>query len=608
MRHPKDALIDATTNSFICRLMEHYDLRSCYLPDLGGLHLRIYQFQQLLTRHLPDLAAHLESLKVEPLYVSQWFLSFFAVTCPLPMLLRIYDVILSEGATETLMRVALSLMGRNEKKIMAYTEFEDVMQFLLSRGLWDTYAQHADDLVTDFVSLTGLVTRESLQNLEAGFRESQSPAAAPSLKHAASQLLGRFWAGSSHTFSRSGNNLTLSLPSRPESSIRRPPSKQSLASTLNSSEDASDTSALATDTSLVPRRSQSSAIADTTTSPDKTATNARDKDLHVQIEDLLTALNDMQRQQADLARELQREKEEKEEDRSTAVALLESLKHYTKAVREIAGGEATGDELATQKLVERAEIRFATMDSKRVSILQTKHQLRDAASEWKQKHEIETSRCQELMRQLDHREMEHNTLKNELREARTRIQDGLREKERLERTVQDRRSRRPQAPESPTDWYSPVNEVGDQRGSTARPGLREFKLGRVDSTKGSQPFQPQATFSKRSSSLGMQTVLATENHQPVAEEALLLELVNAKTAEAVARQELEEVKAKLDTLRKMLQGGASTPPARSSLGESNVVSAAGPTAATAKTPTESPKAAAAPASGGFFSGWGKKAT
>jgi hypothetical protein len=99
------------------------------------------------------------------------------------MLLRIYDVILSEGATETLMRVALSLMGRNEKKIMAYTEFEDVMQFLLSRGLWDTYAQHADDLVSDFVSLTGLVTRESLQSLETGFRESKSPAAAPSLKH-----------------------------------------------------------------------------------------------------------------------------------------------------------------------------------------------------------------------------------------------------------------------------------------------------------------------------------------------------------------------------------------------------------------------------------------
>jgi hypothetical protein len=106
----------------------------------------------------------------------------------------------------------------------------------------------------------------------------------------------------------------------------------------------------------------------------------------------------------------------------------------------------------------------------------------------------------------------------------------------------------------------------------------------------------------------MQTLLATENHQPVAEDALLLELVNAKTAEAVARQELEEVKAKLDTLRKMLQGGAGTPPARGSFGEGNVVSAAGPTAATVKTPVESPKASGATTSGGFFSGWGKKSS
>lgn len=119
--------------------MDHYDLRTCYLPDLSGLHLRVYQFQNLLSRLRPGLFAHLEALNVEPVYVSQWFLSFFAVACPLPMLLRIYDVIFLEGACETLMRVALSLMTRNEKKIMACAEFEDVMQLLLSRSLWDTY-------------------------------------------------------------------------------------------------------------------------------------------------------------------------------------------------------------------------------------------------------------------------------------------------------------------------------------------------------------------------------------------------------------------------------------------------------------------------------------
>src|SRR5271163_4867223 len=154
--------------------MQHYDLRSCYLPDLAGLHLRIYQFQALLNRHLPELAAYLESLKIEPLYVSQWFLSFFAVTCPLPMLFRIYDVIFAEGASETIMRVALSVMQKNEGKILACTEFEDVMQLLLSRGLWDCYHYNADDFVNDFVTLTGIVTHESLQALEASYKESQA--------------------------------------------------------------------------------------------------------------------------------------------------------------------------------------------------------------------------------------------------------------------------------------------------------------------------------------------------------------------------------------------------------------------------------------------------
>ena len=70
------------------------------------------------------------------------------------------------------MRVALSLMRRNEKNIMACNELEDVMGLLLSRALWDTYNCDADDLVNDFVGLTGLVTREGLENLE-GFLQRQ---------------------------------------------------------------------------------------------------------------------------------------------------------------------------------------------------------------------------------------------------------------------------------------------------------------------------------------------------------------------------------------------------------------------------------------------------
>lgn len=575
--------------------MENYDLRSCYLPDLSGLHLRIFQFQNLLSRHLPEVSSHLEQLKVEPLYVSQWFLSFFGVTCPLPMLLRIYDVLLSEGATETLMRVALSLMKRNQKKIIACTEFEDAMQLLLSRSLWDTYAQHADDLVADFTSLTGLVTRESLQALEASFQESQS-GRLPSLKAAASQILGRFWAGSSHGTSKSLN--ALAIPSRPVDSLRRTPSKQSLASTLGSFETISDASTAPTEISSASRKSEAMSM-DASPSERGSATN-KDKDLHSQIEDLLTALSDTQREHSNIARELQKEREEREEDRDIAKALLMKLKHQADAAREILGDD---EDTETQQIIEKAEERYNNRVSKRISLLQqTKHQLRDTAMEWKAKHELESSRCQDLMRKLDESEKEHLLLKDQLREARSRIQEGHKEKQRLERTVQDLRRGPP--PESPTDSeFSPVSESSIK--SSGLSGLRELRLGKPEFTAATT-----AVFSKRSSSLLTQPVLSTEDHKPASEDALLLELVNAKTAEATARQELEEVRGKLDGLRKMLGGKTVSPSMKplSSVDSSVSSVSANTTMLTPKTPAESPKGV--PTSngggGGFFSGWGKR--
>ena len=136
-------------------------------------------------------------------------------------------------------------------------------------------------------------------------------------------------------------------------------------------------------------------------------------------------------------------------------------------------------------------------------------------------------------------------------------------------------------------------------------GLRELKLGRSGSFRSNTAaMQP---FAKRSSSLGISAVLATEDHKPVSEDALLLELVNAKTAEAVARQELEEVRAKLDSLRKMIGGGPAT-----TVSSGHRPSASGacivkmPSVATvARSAAETLKPAAAPA-GGFFSGWGKR--
>ena len=594
--------------------MEHYDLRSCFLPDLSGLHLRIYQFQSLLSRHLPTLTAHLEKLKLEPLYLSQWFLSFFGVTCPLPMLLRIYDIILTEGASETLMRVALSLMRRNEKRILAATEFEDVMQLLLSRSLWDTYGFDADDLVNDFCGLTGLVTREGLEALEATFKEAHmedptSPIAdRPNIHSAASRFLGRFWTGSTTAIKPVAVTTALSAPTRPGSFLRRTPSKQSMASTLNSVESTdstmSATSTNATNVSQHPSADFVPVKQILTSSGEVILTRItpanKDKGLHSQIEDLLTALSDMQRAQTQLTNELQREREEREEDRVLVQQVIRSIKELDAESsisanciepRHVPQEQASlEDDVDVMAVLEE---RFTKSLNKRSSIIQTKHQLREDVVHWKRQYNEEAVRSTELSKQLTEGGRDFSQVKEQLRDARSRIQDGHREKQRLEKNLQDLKSRKSTNPDTAPE--TPTSATSDH---AASPRLREFRLGKLPQSV----MQSTPVFSKRMSSLSAQAVLATPDLKPASEDALLLELVNAKTAEAVAKQELEEVKGKLDSLRRMISGNAASP---GSGGQRQ--SPGSPGATSVKGVQEPPKLSNPTApSGGFFSGWGKR--
>ncbi|KAI3112332.1 hypothetical protein CBS147333_3762 [Penicillium roqueforti] len=564
-------MTDAEAFCVLVRLMDHYNLRSCYLPDLSGLHLHVYQFQNLLARHRPVLFQHLEALHVEPVYVSQWFLSFFAVACPLPMLLRIYDVIFLEGACETLMRVALSLMQRNEKRILACSEFEDVMQLLLSRSLWDTYAFNADDLVNDFVSLTSLVTNESLQKLEASYNQSKGSPSGPSfpqMQATASGFLGRLWAGSSN----SHNSVkSLSPNSSPSSqNIRRSTSKQSLTSTLNSIETTSDASTAATELSApVASVDNQKPRAKSTMS-----SHHKDRDLHTQIEELLMALSDLQRQQANLTRELQQEREEREEDHTLAKEMLNQIREQSA-------------ETQPAELVTKAEARFESVQPKRISITQTKLQLNDDVARWKEMHEVEAGRCLNLTRRIDDFEQENSSLKEQLREARGRIQDGYRERQRLERMNRELRILKTPISETPLDTTYSAIESGESQSPTS--GLREFKLSRTSSTK-------SPTYNRRTSSLGLQTVLSTENNRPAAEETLLMELVTAKTAEAVARQELEEVKGKYDSLRRMLKTSQGV----------NIIETRHSFVGVSQSRISLANAPPNNTGGGFFSGWGRR--
>lgn len=639
--------------------MEQYDLRSSFTPDLYGLHVKFYQFRELLRDNLPALSDHLDDLQVDPAaYVSQWFLSFFAVTCPLPMLFRVYDVIFAEGASETIMRVALSLMSKNMGRILALQEMEDVLQLLLSRSLWGAYNQNADEFVSDFVSLSPVVNKERLAALEQGYRESQltSPppatgsinAGASEVTSAASRFLGRLWANSTTSLKAPPNNhnsnLTPGAASRPLSMLKRSASKQSLASTLNSMEASTNStssaaSVLSTASTDATSFTRDSAAESALGRESKVALQSHNADSQ-QIEDLLIALSDLQRQHALLADQLQREREERDEDRR-------AVKHLLGGIRRQASSETiitahSGDSDATIKpegvdnasvsdLLDMMEGRFGDDENKRrSSITQTKPQLRDDLARTKEQLDIEMSKSQDANRRAVDLEQEIANVKDQLRESHAHVRNLHTEKQRLEKQIRTMRVRASDTTGNDSAGAAATGNGWLSRNPSTKsnaPGLRELKLGRSQST----PSGILAVNKRTSSLLGANggetppppPPPPTSEPQPPApneHEALLLELVQAKTAEAVARQEADEAKQKLEQLRKSLgltpdnsSASLATPGQPGVMGMlRSFTSPAAELAAAAAKPAAPAKAATpatpapAPATGGGFWGWGKK--
>ena len=111
-----------------------------------------------------------------------------------------------------------------------------------------------------------------------------------------------------------------------------------MASTLNSAESADSHLTISTDATALSRNASVDYTATKTAST--AGVSSQDRDLHSQIEDLLTALSNMQREQNLLASELQKEREEREEDRVTIHRFLEQAKKPAAALDAIPEGEA----------------------------------------------------------------------------------------------------------------------------------------------------------------------------------------------------------------------------------------------------------------------------
>ncbi|KAF3935905.1 hypothetical protein ABW20_dc0105218 [Dactylellina cionopaga] len=589
----------------VLRAFSVYDTQIGYCQGL-------YQLSNLIATHLPDLANHLDELGIQAEYATQWFLSFFAVTCPLPMLLRIYDVIFLEGAPETIMRVAISLLRRNKAKLLASNEFEEVMQMLLARGLWDTYKCSADDLVNDFTGLTGIVTREGLMELENKFKKEHpedNPVPFQSIKPqensvqaVASRFLGRFWTIQSPRESTPSMNfsaLPVPPPSRPSSTVmRRTASKQSLA-TVNSLDfpgsdlgsGQTDAIALSNSSTDDPRNSNKSGVSFSTR-------KNKENDLHNQIEDLLVAMSSLQREHATKVDQLQALQQERAEERQLSKRLIA-------LVAEEPTQSDNNSEIA--EICLQLAQNFDEMEDTSKPRQSYKDVLEELGRA-KERLIQEVSRTKDLQSQLSDKDGEINRLKGQVIESRSRWQDSQKDRQRLEKSISELKARKdlPKHVAAEHDHHDPGPATEGEQPN----GLRAFKLNRSSSnaTRTRQaPTSAPPAYNKRSSSLGIQPLLqSTDNQAPPSTDALLLELVQAKTAEATAKQEAEEARAKLEAMRKMLT--SSTPPTKTTIERANTVFSPGQT--TTISSMGSPQQASVPTSSagafGRWAPWGRK--
>jgi hypothetical protein len=254
-------------------------------------------------------------------------------------------------------------------------------------------------------------------------------------------------------------------------------------------------------------------------------------------------------------------------------------------------------------------------------MLQSKSQLRDELARSKEQLIFELSKSQELSKRLTEMEQEVLSLKEQVKEGHNHMRNGHQEKQRLEKQIHDLRSKKTLVA-SPNVASATGENEWPKRGS-GHAGLRELRLGRTNSNSSQGP-----TFSKRTSSLNTQVPNVKDNDSPISlsevsftppavdVDALVLELVQAKTAKAIAEQEAEEAKAKLETFRRLLgMPNGDSLGHRSSPSQPNIEKSVtlGAFSSYMGRPSESKitsplvtTPSSSTSTGGFWGGWGKR--
>jgi hypothetical protein len=282
-------------------------MRTMFTLNMEGLQQRLYQFSSLLSQILPKLHTHFHLHGIHSaMYASQWFLSLFAYTYPLPLVFRIYDVVFAEGAPETIMRVAIALLKKNEEKLLEFGEFEDLLDFLTSR-LYEAYNNEPTGLIKDAMELSSVITKSKLDQLSETYVQDMEEQKKRAEELVAVRFNGRF--GRSKKESKRREKRSSEGKSKRWSfNASLTGSRHSVATMQNLVRSASSDTATSSDLST-------SSENEATTTPVKTpvmlSESANVGILHQQVEDLVTALSHLQKEHVDVTDQLVNIKMEK---------------------------------------------------------------------------------------------------------------------------------------------------------------------------------------------------------------------------------------------------------------------------------------------------------
>lgn len=153
----------------LVRLMFTYGFRDFFLPEMPGLHLRMYQFDRLLEDYVPDLYQHLQNESVKSsMYAIQWFLTLFAYKFPLAMVLRIFDVVIAEGL-ESILKFGLNLMIKNHDHLLTL-KFEELLDFLKEKVF--CYYSETSGAMSEETNVKGVEDNKSSYKIDEFIKDS----------------------------------------------------------------------------------------------------------------------------------------------------------------------------------------------------------------------------------------------------------------------------------------------------------------------------------------------------------------------------------------------------------------------------------------------------